>query len=211
MGPRRNRGHPLVKSQIYIEGGESRQDTIRCRQAFSKLFRKMGLDRHMPRAFPCGARNTAFDAFKTAHATRKSGDFVALLVDSEDAVVDVERTWEHLEKRDGWAKPTDAFDEQVLLMTTCMETWLVADRATLKKHYGHLLQESALPALNNLEQRDRHEVYDKLVHATRKCSNSYAKGKRSFEVLEKLNPDALASLPSFERVKRILNEKLRSE
>lgn len=28
-----------------------------------------------------------------------------------------------------WDPPTGATDNQVLLMTTCMETWIVADRA----------------------------------------------------------------------------------
>lgn len=45
--------------------------------------------------------------------------------------------------------------------------------------------------------------------ATRNCKNAYAKGKRSFEILGKLDPDVLAKhLPSFSRVRRILKEKL---
>ena len=37
-----------------------------------------------------------------------------------------------------------------------------------------------------MENRDRHDVQEKLVQATRNCTNFYAKGKRSFEVLAKL-------------------------
>jgi hypothetical protein len=71
------------------------------------------------------------------------------------------------------------------------------------------LQVSALPPLNGLEDRPRHSVQDKLMHATRNCSKAYAKGKRSFEVLGKLDPGVLASyLPSFVRVRRILNARL---
>lgn len=198
-----------MKAHIYIEGGESKEDKIRCRQGFSRLIEKMGLKGRMPRLSACGGRNATFDDFKTAHVSSKPGDYIALLVDSEDPVVDIEKTWDHLEKRDGWNKPVEAYDEQVLFMTTCMETWIAADRATLREHYGHHLKENALPLLHHLENRDRHEVQEKLVHATRECTNAYAKGKRSFEVLEKINPEALASLPSFERAKRILNEKLR--
>ena len=52
-------------------------------------------------------------------------------------------------------------------------------------------------------------MMDKLVHATRNCSNAYAKGKRSFEVLGKLTPDTLDKyLPSFVRVCRILQANL---
>jgi hypothetical protein len=71
------------------------------------------------------------------------------------------------------------------------------------------LQDSALPPLNSLEARPRHGVQDKLMHATRNCANPYAKGKRSFEVLGKLNTNVLASyLPSFVRVRRILSARL---
>lgn len=66
-----------------------------------------------------------------------------------------------------------------------------------------------MPPLTDLEERRRDDVQNRLVHATRNCSNAYAKGKRSFEVLEKLDPTTLAQqLPSFARVRRILNDKL---
>ena len=97
----------------------------------------------------------------------------------------------------------------MLFMTTCMETLIAADRAALSGHYGAKLQVSALPPLDNLENRDRHDVQDRLVHATRRCTNAYKKGKRSFEILTKLTPDTLGKhLPSFVRTLRILNQKL---
>ena len=163
----------------------------------------------MPRLSACGGRGSAFDDFKTAHARRKVGDYIAMLIDSEDPVVDLEKTWDHLNSRDQWDKPTAAIDEQVLFMTTCMETWIVADRAALTEHYGHMLQENALSPLNNLEARNRHDVHDNLVHASRNCSNAYSKGKRSFELLTKLDPAILKQhLPSFVRVDRILRATL---
>ncbi len=48
----------------------------------------------------------AFDDFRTACANAKPGDYVALLVDSEDPVADIEKPWEHLKARDSWTKPT---------------------------------------------------------------------------------------------------------
>ncbi len=163
----------------------------------------------MPRLSACGGRGAAFDDFKTAHRTANGGHFVALLIDSEDPVADIESTWTHLKHRDNWVKPAGASDEQVLFMATCMETWIVADRETLQSHYGHDLQVSALPPTPALESRCREEVHDKLVHATRTCSNAYRKGRRSFLVVGELNPAALEPLlPSFARVKRILNAKL---
>ena len=68
----------------------------------------------------------------------------------------------------------------------------------------------ALPPLVDLEKRARHDVQDSLTRATRDCSNAYAKGKRSFEVLAKLSPATLEKhLPSFVRVRRILNSQLK--
>jgi hypothetical protein len=199
-----------VSAHLYIEGGESKEDQIRCREGFRKLIGKLGFaaGKKMPRLSACGGRNAAFDDFKTAHGSSKEGDFIAMLIDSEDPVADGEKTWEHLKTRDNWDRPAGADDEQVLLMTTCMETWIVADRDALQAHYGHKLQENALPPLIDLENRNRKEVHDKLTQATRDCSNAYAKGKRSFEVVGVLNPTALSSLPAFARMARVLKTKL---
>ncbi len=124
-------------------------------------------------------------------------------------MVDVEQAWDHLRARDGWQAPEGASDEQVLLMVTCMETWIATDRDTLGKHYGANLQESALPPLDNMETRARNDVSKSLERATSKCRNAYTKGKRSFEILGKLNPETLRRyLPSFVRCERILREKL---
>lgn len=199
-----------MNAWIYIEGGESKEAKIRCREGFRKLFEKSGFqDERMPRLIACGGRNSAFDAFKTAHANKKNSAYIAMLVDSEDPVVDLELTWKHLEVRDRWTKPAGATNEQVLFMTTCMETWIVADRTALKGHYKSNLQATALPALDDLENRNRHDVHRSLEHATRNCKNAYSKGERSFEVLTKLNPTVLKMhLTSFVRIIRILNDKL---
>lgn len=163
----------------------------------------------MPRLFACGGRNAVFEDFATAHANADDGDYVAMLIDSEDPMTDIERAWDHLRQRDRWPRPEGAEDEQVLLMVTCMETWIATDRSTLHSHYGNGLQASALPALTIMESRTRDSVQNALVRATRNCNNAYEKGRRSFEVLGKLDPDALQShLPSFDRCKRILDEKL---
>ncbi len=61
----------------------------------------------------------------------------------------------------------------------------------------------------NVESRSRDDVQTRLENATRTCLNAYAKGKRSFEVLGKLDPKALRPhLPSFVRVLRVLDENL---
>ena len=204
-----------MSATLYLEGGatgpDSKELKIRCREGFRKLLEKCGYGelRRMPHLVACGSRHTAFDDFKTALAARANDDYVALWIDSEDPMANIETSWAHLRARDNWAQPASATDDQVLFMTTCMETLIIADHAALKRHYGTELQTTALPRLVNLENRQRHDVQDKLVHATRNCTNAYAKGKRSFEILAKLAPATLeAHLPSFVRTRRILNQKL---
>jgi hypothetical protein len=204
-----------VSAYIYIEGGGvgagSKDVDIRCREGFRKLLENCGFSqqRRMPRLVPCGGRDTAFSNFKIAQKSRSVGDFVGLWVDSEEPLRDLERAWNHLSRRDKWTQPEGAIDEQVLFMTTCMETWFLADRSALKEYFKDELQESALPPLNALENRNRQDVQDGLVHATRDCSNAYAKGGRSFEILGRLSPSVLAQhLPSFVRVRRILDGRL---
>jgi hypothetical protein len=203
-----------VNAIIFLEGGgDSKDSNTRCREGFRKLLEKCGFEGRMPVTFACGGRSSVFDDFCTEHSSASKGRYVAMWIDSEEPMKDIEKAWLHLanvETVPSWEKPEGAEDDQVLFMTTCMESYIVADRAGLKGHYGKKLQESALPAVNNnLEKRLRHELQDKLIHATRKCSNAYAKGKRSFEILGKLNSDTLAkNLPSFVRVLRILTAKL---
>jgi len=195
-----------VSATLYLEGGgETRFLKGQCREGFSKLLEKSGLSGRLPRLVACGSRNTAFNKFKSDHAKSSKADFVAMLIDSEAPLADIEDTWSHLKRRDNWEMPANAQDEQVLFMTTCMETWIVADQNALSEHYGHNLKQSALPALVDLEIRSRDTVQTALVHATRNCSNQYSKGKRSFEVLALLTPSVLNSnLPSFGRCMRIL-------
>ena len=132
-----------------------------------------------------------------------------MLIDSEVPLTgSIEQTWAHLQRRDGWQKPRGATDDQVLFMTTTMETWIAVDWDALRDRFGRDFNEDRLPALHGIEDRNRRDVFNSLRRAT---NNRYAKDKVSFELLGNLNPDALAEhLPSFARARRILNEKLGS-
>ncbi len=198
-----------MSTRIYIEGGgDSKQLKVQCRKGLRQLLERCGFSRRMPRLVACGGRSAAYGDFKTAHESNKA-EYVAMLIDSEKPVSNPDETWDHLRNCDRWERPDGADDEQVLFMTTCMETWIVADRDSLRQHYGSSLQESALPSLISLEQGNRQDIQEGLKRATRNCSNAYQKGKRSFEILGKLKPETMEShLPAFQRAKRILNEKL---
>jgi hypothetical protein len=202
-----------VRATIYLEGGASGPDSkelqIRCREGFRKLLEKCGYKRpRLPHLVASGSRDAAFDDFKIAFATKPAGDYVALWIDSEDPLADLEATWEHLRRRDHWTQPAGATDDQVLFMTTCMETLIIADHAALIDHYGAKLQHSALPPLIDLENRGRHDVQDwrmPLVTARTRMP----RGKRSFEILAKLTPAILGvHLPSSVRTRRILDRQL---
>ncbi len=209
LDERRAWGNPVV-NRIYIEGGgDSKELRTRCREAFRKLFGSRFSGR-MPRLVACGGREQVYSDFCVAcGSTASPQSYIAMLVDSEDSLADVNETWQHLSRRDGWTRPAVAGNEQVLLMTTCMETWIVADRATLREHYGAELRENALPPLTNLEGRPRDEILESLERATSDCSNGYKKGKRSFDVLAKIKHETVENhLPSFRRTISVLDARL---
>ena len=199
----------MVEARIFLEGGGGKELNTRCREGFNKLLKNCGFESRMPKLIASGGRNSTYDDFTSAQNGASSQDYIAMLVDSEDPVEDVNSPWAHLVTRDGWSMPPGATDEQVLLMATCMETWIAADRSTLSSSFGRCLQVSALPAVHDLESKERHTVQDSLVHATRTCPGPYKKGKRSYELLGKLNPNVIEPLlPSFKRARTILNGKL---
>ncbi len=204
-----------MSAYIYIEGGargaDSKYQKFKCQEAFHKLLTRMGFERRKPRLVACGGRDFVYERFCTEHSAGRAA-YVAMWIDSEEPTVDLEATWQHLQRIrtvNQWARPKGAEDDQVLFMTTCMETWIVADRQALTNNYGTKLHESALPSLSNIESRDRHDVQERLQHATRDCSRPYKKGVESYELFGALTPSTIsAHLPSLARIKRILETKL---
>lgn len=204
--------------KIYIEGGgDNKRLQIECRAGFGQLIEKAGFAGHMPSIIACGSRGSAYEDFKTAIATVGKDEYIILLVDSEDTVrstddaPDSNAAWDHLKARDKWERPPSVAADQAQLMVTCMETWIMADREALSAIFGSKLQMSALFSVNDLEMRSRHEVQDKLAHATRDCGKekTYTKGKRSFMILGKLNPEILKErLPHFRRFVETLQRHL---
>lgn len=192
--------------KLYVEGGaESKELHVRCREGYRKLIEKAGFQGRMPRIVACGGRNATYDSFKTAITHQEETPL--LLVDSEDPVAPTEDpdsalAWQHLQSRDQWECPPMASYDQVQLMVTCMETWIMADRFAMRNGFGAALQESALLPERDLEQRTRHTVQDALERATRNCGQdrAYQKGRRSFQALAALSPATLAQyLPYFRR------------
>jgi hypothetical protein len=169
----------------------------------------MGFEGRMPRLVACGGRGQTYQDFCTAIGHRHGDAWVALWVDSEEPVGDLEACWQHLSRSDGWTQPAGVSDEEVLLMVTCMETWIVADRKALRIHYGADLNVSALPALSDLEARLRHEVQEGLERATKGHPGGYRKGRRAFALLAAVDPKTVeAHCSAMARCRRILGARL---
>ena len=198
----------MVSIKIYVEGagGRGQPDlTKRCRQAFHKFFEKAGFKGRMPTVIPCGGRQTTYEDFCTALKNASQNELPMLLIDSENAVN--QSPWEHLKSNDGWKRPPQAQDNQAHLMVQVMESWFLADRPTLARHFGQGFRESALPNQSKVEELPKQQVFDSLKAATRKSSaGAYDKGKHSFDVLGKIDPAKVRSVsPHAERLLNAVN------
>ena len=74
------------------------------------------------------------------------------------------------------------------MMVQAMETWLLADRNTLRSYFGVSFRQNALRQWPNLEDVSKRDVFDALGRATAGCPRRYAKGAVSFELLELVDP-----------------------
>jgi len=136
-------------------------------------------------------RTRTFDLFVTAVKNPRPGVLPLLLVDSEGALAEGSTVWQHLKVRDKWEKPIEAGDDQAFLMVQLMESWFLADRGLLRAFFGASLREEGLRAWPSLESVPKETVLATLDRATAACHTPYAKGKVSFELLERLNPESV--------------------
>ncbi len=180
----------MVKIRLYIEGGgDSALQSTQFRQGWRIFFENAGLEGRMPAIIRGGGREDTYQDFKTAVARRKSDELPLLLVDSEELVAENTTAWAHLKNRDGWDKPTESGNEDVYLMICCMETWFLADLESLRHHFGAEWRDNAVPAWTDLEAVPKGTIFDALNKATAGCGHrAYAKGKRSFKLLELIDP-----------------------
>lgn len=184
----------MVRVKIYAEGGGEGEllDTL-FRQAWTRFFHAAGLAGRMPRVVRGKGRARTFDLFRTAMTNRRPNELPLLLLDSEDAIQDGRTVWQHLASRDKWERPDGATDDQAFLMVQVMETWFLADLTLLRSYFGAALRETPLCAWPKLEDVPKATVFDALQKATAGCGKKkYAKGKVSFELLERLNPHEVA-------------------
>ena len=177
-----------MSMKVYVEGGGDRRELkAKCRQGFSTFLSKTELAGQMPRVTACGSRQNTYDAFCTALAHSTDEDFIVLLVDSEDPVMN--DPWRHLEERDRWSKPAGATDDNAHLMVQCMEAWFLADKDALADFFGAEFNRNALPQRLEVEKIPKLDLERGLEAATRQCrKGTYHKGNHSFEILAQLDP-----------------------
>ena len=176
---------------IYIEGGGDRNENLErlFRRAWTKFFAAAGIEGRLPRVVRGGSRSRTFDLFRKAAGNPSPNRVPLLLVDSEEAVQEGHSPWQHLSARDNWSPPGGAGDDQAFLMVQVMETWFLADRETLRRHFGTGFRENALPQWPRLEGVPKARVLAALRGATSHCSPPFNKGTVSFQLLTKISPE----------------------
>jgi hypothetical protein len=155
-------------------------------RGLSEAPREERLRRPNAELIACGSRQSAFGDFETAYAI-STGEYVALLVDSEAPVLDNEAPWAHLEARDGWKRPLGTQEDNALLMVSSMETWIAADPQAVQLQFGPNVRLQALPKAVAIESRTTDSILAALKAATQHCPSHYAKGTTSFAVLGRVS------------------------
>ena len=182
-----------MKVKIYAEGGgEGALLDVLFRQGWNEFFRAAGLEGKMPRVVRGKGRTRTFDLFVTAVNNRGPNDLLLLLVDSEGPVKLGQTSWQHLKTRDDWDRPNGVADDQAFLMVEVMETWFIADLQMLARYFGANFRPNRIPAWPSLEAISKKAVFDTLDWSTAACGKKrYAKGKISFELLARLDPNVV--------------------
>jgi hypothetical protein len=178
-----------VSIHVFVEGGGSQNRTkTACRKAFHVFFERLLGDRPKPRIVASGSRDQAYGDFCRS-LSDNSDRFAVLLVDSEDPVPAGKTVISHLRDRDHWVHLPDG---QVHLMVQCMETWFLADKATLAHYYGNGFKQSALPPNPMIEAITKEDVFEGLDRATAATKKGqYHKTRHAFDILERLDPEAV--------------------
>ena len=174
---------------IYIEGGRTgKQSQILFRKGFGKFFHDLKSSAKAKqikfRVSPCGSRNNTYDDFIIG-LKYNTDAFNVLLVDSESPVTT--SPWEHLKNQDNWYL-SKSHNEQCHLMVQMMESWLIADKDSLKTFYGQDFNENAIPANPNVEEISKRDVESSLKVATRNTQKGrYHKIHHGPKLLERLD------------------------
>lgn len=184
---------------LFIEGGgevgqpNGKDLAVGMRHAFNMFFRSAGIPENQFKIKRCGSRDQAYSLFTTAIKNALADVHPLLLVDSEDPIAPNVTPWSHLKSRDGWEKPAKALDIHVHLMVQCMENWFLADKQALANYFGKGFDSKPLPVTQPIEDALKADVLAGLSRASKETKKrAYSKGKHSFAILERLDPNKVA-------------------
>jgi hypothetical protein len=175
---------------IYVEGGgDGAAGKQLLRQGFNQFFRALKEAAEQKGVkfvvIACGGRQEAFSGFRRSATQDVNSIYPVLLVDSEDLVAKLPT--EHLRDRDQWDL-SFATKDQVHLMVTTMETWIVSDKHTLSHFYGQGFSPNALPNSNNLEDVEKGRISKGLNLATKDTKKGkYHKIQHASELLARID------------------------
>jgi hypothetical protein len=138
---------------------------------------------------------------------QQSGALRILIIDSEKEVADVTKPWHEIkEERPAWAD-----DRNCYLMVQCLETWLLADWATLRAHYDSrskpCFQAGKVKSWPNLEKVSRKTVQKALEDATAGCGKPYHHADGNL-LIAKVQRNSLMNLSSVSRLFRDMAQKI---
>ena len=156
----------------------------------------------------CGDGGKTYKAFKNERNFDNGSKIIVLLVDSEEPVTSP-TVVEHLRTRqenklDLAGVPAD----HVHLMVQTMETWIVADRATLNDYYKPGFLANALPSRHNLEEENKTTVAKALDQATEGTQKGcYQKIRHASELLTLIKAEQVRRrCPHCERLFKFLRK-----
>lgn len=180
--------------RVYVEGGGSKRagkDALR--RGFGRFLeplRELARSKRLGwKVVACGSRNDAFADYSTA-VRQYQDEYVLLLVDSEGAVTG--SAHDHLSATDGWTVDAGRADD-FHLMVQLMETWLVADPASLAAYYGAGFRPAKLPASSNLEKVSGADVLNSLQSATANCKKGKYCKRHGLELIGLADPKEVST------------------
>lgn len=110
------------------------------------------------------------------------------MVDSEQAVGDINAPLHHLEQQDVWRFPANVTDEQCHLMVPVMEAWVVADPDALSAYYGQGFRAGSLPRAEDIERSEKERLLNALETATGHTQKRrYHKTRHAPDLLERID------------------------
>jgi len=168
------------------------------RRGWQRFFNKAGVDRQILEIGVGGGQEEAFKRFSEQLALygvqEDAEPKPLLLVDSEEPVPAGSTVWQHLQTRshNTFQQPTGADDQSAYMMVQSMETWFIADQPALQRFFKDPFDASIFQSLPSLEDILKEDALNKLRQATSRCKPRYRKGKVSYDLLAKINPDTVA-------------------